>query len=177
MTRLNVYAGPAGFYIVRGGPGDGSSTRDRPQGRAPRAGARRRRPAQQAYYEIPIAIQDRSFNADGSLFYPDSRGFFDGITGPTTSRTTDVSPIWNPEFFGNTMVVNGRTWPYLDVERRRYRFRFLNGSQSRFLILNFNDPERRRLADRHRGRLPAGPGRPHRDHGRCSCSGRPSAPT
>ena len=43
--------------------------------------------------------------------------------------------IWNPEFFGNTMVVNGKTWPYLDVEQRRYRFRLLNGCNSRFLIL------------------------------------------
>jgi FtsP/CotA-like multicopper oxidase with cupredoxin domain len=51
-----------------------------------------------------------------------------------------VSPIWNPEFFGNTMVVNGRTWPYLDVEPRRYRFRLLNGCNSRFLILKFDDP-------------------------------------
>jgi FtsP/CotA-like multicopper oxidase with cupredoxin domain len=46
-----------------------------------------------------------------------------------------VSPIWNPEFFGNMMVVNGFTWPYLEVERTRYRFRFLNGCNSRFLIL------------------------------------------
>jgi len=46
-----------------------------------------------------------------------------------------VSPIWNPEFFGNTLVTNGKTWPYLSTEPRRYRFRFLNGSQSRFLIL------------------------------------------
>ena len=34
---------------------------------------------------------------------------------------SDISPIWNPEFFGNTMVVNGKTWPYLEVEQRRYR--------------------------------------------------------
>jgi FtsP/CotA-like multicopper oxidase with cupredoxin domain len=33
------------------------------------------------------------------------------------------------------MVVNGRAWPYLNVEQRRYRFRFLNGCNSRFLIL------------------------------------------
>ena len=32
-----------------------------------------------AYTEIPIAIQDRSFNADGSLFYPDNRAFFEGL--------------------------------------------------------------------------------------------------
>jgi bilirubin oxidase len=36
------------------------------------------------------------------------------------------------------MVVNGRTWPYLDVEQRRYRFRFLNGCNSRFLILKLS---------------------------------------
>ena len=54
--------------------------------------------------------------------------------------STDVSPIWNPEFFGNCIVVNGRTWPYLEVAPRRYRFRLLNGCQSRFLILKFDDP-------------------------------------
>ena len=47
--------------------------------------------------------------------------------------------IWNPEFFGNTMVVNGRTWPFLEVEPRRYRFRLLNGCNSRFLILQLNN--------------------------------------
>ncbi|MEP6959128.1 MAG: multicopper oxidase domain-containing protein, partial [Nitrospirota bacterium] len=40
-----------------------------------------------------------------------------------------------PEFFGNTIVVNGRTWPSLNVEPRRYRFRCLNACNSRFLIL------------------------------------------
>ena len=49
-----------------------------------------------------------------------------------------TSPIWNPEFFGNTMVVNGRTWPLLEVEPRRYRFRCLNGCNSRFLILKID---------------------------------------
>jgi spore coat protein A len=57
----------------------------------------------------------------------------DGCTGPS-----DVPPIWQPEFFGNMMVVNGQTWPFLDVEQRRYRFRLLNGCNSRFLILNFS---------------------------------------
>jgi FtsP/CotA-like multicopper oxidase with cupredoxin domain len=56
-----------------------------------------------------------------------------------------VSPIWNPEFFGNTMVVNGKTWPSLDVEPRRYRFRMLNGCNGRFLILKLvaGDPAAR----------------------------------
>lgn len=51
--------------------------------------------------------------------------------------TTDVSPIWNPEFFGNPIIVNGNTWPFHTVEQRRYRLRLLNGCQSRFLILDF----------------------------------------
>ena len=77
---------------------------------------------------------------NGSLFYPDTRAFFDGFLGPYIPGS-DVSPIWNPEFFGNCIVVNGRTWPFLDVEPRRYRFRLLNGCQSRFLILKFDDPK------------------------------------
>jgi FtsP/CotA-like multicopper oxidase with cupredoxin domain len=137
MTRLNVYAGPAGFWLIRGGPNDielgytAPGVGDNPLGE---------------YTEIPIAIQDRSFNADGSLFYPDNRAFFEGL-GPDQLQipftpeigcdglASDVSPIWNPEFFGNCMVVNGFTWPFLEVEQRRYRFRFLNGANSRFLII------------------------------------------
>jgi spore coat protein A len=128
MTRLNVYAGPAGFYLLRGGPDD-LPVGVLP-GPAPGVGA----DPFGVFYEIPLAVQDRSFNHDGSLFYPDSRAFFDGFTGPHIPES-DVPPIWNPEFFGNTMVVNGRTWPFLEVEPRRYRFRFLNGCNSRFLIL------------------------------------------
>jgi hypothetical protein len=32
-------------------------------------------PPNKSYYEIPIAIQDRAFRSDGSLFYPDSRSY------------------------------------------------------------------------------------------------------
>ena len=139
MTRLNVYAGPAGFFIIRGGPEDlvVDSRNGRPAilpGPAPALGDA---PGTR-YYEIPLAIQDRAFNEDGSLFYPGSRDFFDEVFGPYIPHT-DVSPIWNPEFFGNTMMVNGNTWPFLDVEGRRYRFRILNGCDSRFLILDFGD--------------------------------------
>ena len=133
MTRVNVYAGPAGFYLLRGGP-DGSPVFGTLPGPAPAVGD----PPGTKYYEIPIVVQDRSFNLDGSLFYPDSRSFFDGFAGPY-APDSDIAPIWNPEFFGNTMVVNGRTWPYLNVEQRRYRFRFLNGCNSRFLILQMDN--------------------------------------
>ena len=142
MTRLNVYAGPAGFFIIRGGPAGDAAVLDSRNGRtatlpgpAPKEGDKF--PPNKAYKEIPIAIQDRSFNADGSLFYPDTRAFFDEYEGPYLPES-DISPIWNPEFFGNTIIVNGNTWPFQTVEQCRYRFRVLNGCQSRFLILDFN---------------------------------------
>jgi spore coat protein A len=147
MTRLNVYAGPAGFYIIRGGPDGDAHVIDARFGTAavlpgPAPKQNDMFPPNKTYYEIPIAIQDRSFNADGSLFYPDSREFFDGIVRPYIPDTNEdgesFSPIWQPEFFGNMMMVNGNTWPYQTVEQRRYRFRFLNGCQSRFLILDFS---------------------------------------
>jgi FtsP/CotA-like multicopper oxidase with cupredoxin domain len=145
MTRLNVYAGPAGFYIIRGGPDGDDAVLDNRSGRpavlpgsAPHENDKF--PPNKTYYEIPIAIQDRSFNADGSLFYPNTREFFDGATGdnPGFIPSTDLSPIWNPEFFGNVIMVNGNTWPFQTVEQRRYRLRVLNGCQSRFLILDFS---------------------------------------
>lgn len=153
MTRLNVYAGPAGFYIIRGGPDDvvldtrtgGPAALPGP---APRGNDKF--PPNKPYREVPIAIQDRSFNTDGSLFYPDTRAFFDEIVGPliggggesiqgSHDTPAEFAPYWNPEFFGNTMMVNGNTWPFHTVEQCRYRFRFLNGCQSRFLILDFNE--------------------------------------
>jgi spore coat protein A len=148
MTRQNIYAGPVGFYLLRGGPDDlpghllpGPAPGRLEEDKEPDdeeaerdEGDRRQKDEPRRFYEIPIVIQDRSFNRDGSLFYPDSRAFFDGFAGPYFPGS-DVPPIWNPEFFANTMVVNGRTWPVLEVEPRRYRFRLLNACNSRFLIL------------------------------------------
>ena len=142
MTRLNVYAGPAGFYIIRGGPEGDDAVLDSRSGAVallpgPAPKENDKFPPNKTYYEIPIAVQDRSFNSDGSLFYPSTREFFDGIVGDYIP-TGEFSPIWNPEFFGNMIMVNGNTWPFLPVEQRRYRLRYLNGCQSRFLILDFN---------------------------------------
>ena len=153
MTRANVYAGPAGFWLIRGGANDGAidGVTGLPAllpGPAPVAGQTVLQlnvpgdPVRNSIREIPIAIQDRSFNADGSLFYPDSRAFFDGFTGPYIpglvpyfTISSDISPIWNPEAFFNTIVVNGVTWPRLEVAPAKYRFRLLNGCNSRFINL------------------------------------------
>ena len=143
MTRSNVYAGPAGFYLLRGGPAD--AVHGTLPGPAPALGD----PPGLDYFEIPIAIQDRSFTEKGALFYPDNRAFFEGLE-PSQLQIpfmpdagcdgpSDIAPIWNPEFFGNAIVVNGRTWPSLDVQQRRYRLRFLNGCNARFLILRMSN--------------------------------------
>ncbi|GLZ16331.1 multicopper oxidase [Actinomadura sp. NBRC 104425] len=131
MTRTNVYSGLVGFYLLRGGPSD------LPDGVLPGPPPGVGNPNSRRCFDIPILIQDRSFYADGSLFYPNSRAF-SGYRGPYIPGT-DVPPIWNPEFFGDAIVANGRTWPVLRVEQRRYRLRFLNGCNSRFLILKVAD--------------------------------------
>ncbi|HEX6669721.1 MAG TPA: multicopper oxidase domain-containing protein, partial [Gemmatimonadales bacterium] len=139
ITRSNVQAGTAGFYFLRDAyemdliNGTNVTGFNASLSRIP-SGAQ----------EIPLAIQDRSFNADGSIFFPDTRAFFDGFAGPYYPDT-DVPPTWNPEYFGNTMVVNGNTWPFHNVEARRYRVRFLNGTDSRFLILQWADAKGRAI--------------------------------
>lgn len=104
MTRLNVYAGLAGFYLIRDALEDRLNL---PKGD----------------YEYPLLLQDKSFNEDGSLFYPDRPP--DGFPFPTPFIPTIV-----PFFNGDMMVVNGKVWPFLEVEPRKYRFRILNGSNS-----------------------------------------------
>jgi len=172
MTRLNVYAGPAGFWLVRGdfttaggalvkdGAIDGATGLPAVlPSPAPSAGQSvldlnlPSSPSRQALREIPIVIQDRSFNSDGSLFYPDNRAFFEGLNKAGTAGTpneqfpgspeldipfvpgSDIAPIWNPEAFFDVMVVNGVSWPELEVAPAIYRFRLLNGCNSRFLNL------------------------------------------
>lgn len=68
--------------------------------------------------EIPLVIQDRMFDTNGELFFP-------------TIGVNPEHPYWVPEFVGDTIVVNGKAWPYLDVNQQRYRFYAINGSNSR----------------------------------------------
>ncbi|MBN2465688.1 multicopper oxidase domain-containing protein [candidate division WOR-3 bacterium] len=63
-------------------------------------------------YMLGIAVQDRTFYENGELYYPYE---------------------WEPEFFGDVSLVNGVVWPKLEVEPRKYRIRFLNGCNDRFL--------------------------------------------
>jgi spore coat protein A len=106
-TRLNVFAGLAGAYILR----DKFDTGTEPNPIGIPGGP----------YEIPLVIQDRQFNPDGTFLYPVS-----DIPGV----------VWIGEYFGDVMLVNGLVWPFLEVEPRLYRFRVLNGCNSRILNLD-----------------------------------------
>lgn len=99
ISRLNVYAGLAGFYFIRS---QVEEQLNLPSGE----------------YEIPLMLQDRSFNDDGSLYYPD---------------------LFVPNFAGDTAVINGAVWPHLEVEPRRYRFRVINQSNGRTFNLRLRN--------------------------------------
>jgi spore coat protein A, manganese oxidase len=117
ITRLNVYAGLAGLYLIRD---QVELSLNLPKGE----------------YEVPLVVQDKQFLPTGELFYPTTSG----VPYPYPH------PIWVPEFFGDTPVVNAVAYPYLDVEPRRYRLRFYNGSQARFYNLKFAAAKNTNLA-------------------------------
>jgi spore coat protein A len=101
ITRLNIYAGLFGLFVVRDKVEDALNLAS-------------------GEYEIPLVICDRSFRQDGRLDY-----LVSGIPGAP----------WVPEAPGEAMLINGKLFPYLDVEPRKYRFRVLNASNSRFFHL------------------------------------------
>ena len=113
-TRLNVFAGMAGLYIITDPANE------------PAAGVLPAFPQ----HDIPLIIQDRSFDTAGQIFY-------NLASNPQPNPT--VHPFWIPEFIGDAIVVNGKTWPYLNVEPRKYRFRLVNGSNARFYDLTLSN--------------------------------------
>jgi len=109
ITRLNVYAGLSGFYLLRD---EQELAMNLPSGE----------------YEIPLSLQDRTLDSQGQLVYaPTQEG---GVALP--------QGVWGPNFFGHLPLVNGAIYPYLNVEPRMYRFRLLNASNTRFYNLYFN---------------------------------------
>jgi FtsP/CotA-like multicopper oxidase with cupredoxin domain len=118
VVRSNVYAGLAGFYLIRDGRDTGLASN--PIGLP--AGAQ----------EQELLLQDRQFDTNGQLYFPDSDNAAN-LNGPPSSP--DKHPYWIPEFFGDVITVNGKAWPVMDVQPRRYRFRFVNGSNARFYTM------------------------------------------
>jgi FtsP/CotA-like multicopper oxidase with cupredoxin domain len=125
LTRINVFAGLAAFYLLRDHHDTGLPTNPLKLPAGPQ--------------EIEILIQDRQFDTNGQLLFPDGTPT-DNPTGLNgTPPNPSVHPYWIPEFFGDAIVVNGKSWPYLDVEPRRYRFRILNASNARFYQISLVD--------------------------------------
>lgn len=119
MTRLNVYSGLAGFYLIRDGRDTGAA--NNPIGL----------PA--GNFEQELMIADRQFDTNGQILFPDGTPAANptGINGPPPNP--ERHPFWIPEFFGDVMTVNGKSWPFFRVQPRRYRFRVVNASNARFL--------------------------------------------
>ena len=105
LTGPHVYKGLAGFYLLSDA---NEQSLNLPSGA----------------YDVPLVIQDRDFNSDGSLCYQ-----------------LDSSTI-RQGFSGDTILVNGAVQPYFQVAQHKYRLRFLNGSDSsRYeLSLSNGDP-------------------------------------
>lgn len=113
LTRLNVYAGLVGMYLLRD---KHEASLNLPSGE----------------FEIPLVITDRSFHPDGSLAYPSQ---------PDDATPNLPNPSIVPAFLGDAILVNGKVWPYLEVEPRKYRFRILNGSNTRAYRLFLDNGE------------------------------------
>jgi spore coat protein A len=118
-TRTNVYSGMAAFYFIREPENEPKKLPSGP-------------------YEIEMAIQDRQFDTNGQLFFPDGSGdTASNLNGPPPNP--DIHPFWIPEFIGDVAIVNGAPWPFLNVEPRRYRLRLLDGSNARMYNLKFGN--------------------------------------
>ncbi len=125
ITRTNAYAGVASGYVIAGGP---EETFVVGQGVPGPIDAK-------TFY---LVFQDKIFNPDGSLFYASIYDF--ALFGPAgvpsfggTLLSPPPTPSCVPEFFGDTILVNGTVYPYIEVEPRRYRLRLLNSCNARFL--------------------------------------------
>ncbi|KAG6512770.1 hypothetical protein ZIOFF_030899 [Zingiber officinale] len=110
LTRANILAGLVGTYTIRNLPVE--IPFGLPSGR---------------HFDRHLVISDRSFYKDGSLYMN------------YTGNVPTVHPEWQPEYFGEVIVVNGKAWPYLAVLRRKYRFRILNSSNARYFNLSLSD--------------------------------------
>lgn len=108
-TRLNTVAGLAGLYIITDPKGEEKKLGWLPAGKR----------------DVPLAIADRLFFANGSIDFPN------------VGVVPKVHPNWTPEYIGNHIVVNGKVWPFMKVRRAMYRFRLLGVSNARFFNLKF----------------------------------------
>src|SRR5260370_25344506 len=68
-----------------------------------------------------------AFNSGGSIHFAQ------------VGANPDIRPYWDPEYLGDVILVNGKAWPTLRVDRHQYRFRIVNGSNARFYDLKLSN--------------------------------------
>ncbi len=90
--------------------------------------------------EIPLVLCDRAFTTEGQLSYEVS---------------PDPAAPWVPEIYGNATLVNGKLFPYLEVEPALYRFRVLNGSNAQSFNLSLSNGQTIAQIGTDQGLLPA----------------------
>ncbi|KAL2609724.1 hypothetical protein R1flu_028297 [Riccia fluitans] len=82
-------------------------------------------------FERLLIIQDKQLHADGSINFP------------TIGVSPKVHPSWCPEYYGDTIIVNGKAWPYMNVYPTKYRFRMLNAANARYFVMTLSHPKLR----------------------------------
>ncbi|KAH9300961.1 hypothetical protein KI387_012544, partial [Taxus chinensis] len=110
VTRVNLLAGLLGAYVIRNPKVE--KPLNLPSGRR---------------YDRFLFIFDRSFTKNGSIYLN------------STGNYPAVHPQWQPAYFGDAIIVNGKVWPYMKVKRRKYRFRIVNSSNARFYNLTLSN--------------------------------------
>ncbi|GEJ57166.1 multicopper oxidase domain-containing protein [Anaeromyxobacter diazotrophicus] len=153
-THHNVVAGPAGFFPVKDpsrhhaiqggrctGPAGGCDFTWVDVLTEPRDGLGIPK------YDLFLAVQDRDFNADGSLNFPNGMASVPGASGYAVAPgntsfapgpNPQVHPVWVPEYFASNAVVNGVLWPKKSVVPGNYRIRFVDGSDARCYNVSFS---------------------------------------
>ncbi|XP_010243129.1 PREDICTED: multicopper oxidase LPR1-like [Nelumbo nucifera] len=110
LTRANLLAGLIGAYVIRD----------------PKLDAKLNLPSGPEF-DRHLFVFDRSFATDGSLYMNH------------TGNNPSIHPQWQPEYYGDAIVVNGKAWPFLKVQRRKYRFRIINASNARYFRFSLSN--------------------------------------
>jgi len=139
ITRLNAYAGVAAFYLVKDPVAEGAGVlANLPKGRYANPVA----PTLQSdEFDLPVVLQDKTFTEDGALVFPTFVNLGVYTYNALHDSSGNALASIRPEMFGNVVVVNGKAWPYKSVKTQVYRFRFVNGSDSRMYNLWFQDAD------------------------------------
>ncbi|KAJ4973345.1 hypothetical protein NE237_006519 [Protea cynaroides] len=110
LTRVNLLAGLIGPYVISDPKSE--DPLNLPSG---------------SEFDRHLMIMDRSFFKNGSIYIN------------STGDNPSIHPQWQPEYFGDAIIVNGKAWPYLKVQRRKYRFRIINASNARYFNFSLSN--------------------------------------